>query len=267
MTRNSLGRPLHVALAAIAAIIICAPLPASAASTSAAVKEAQTIMTKFDIPTGPIDGAYGPLTARGLCVARYMTGNKTPNRTTVTSNSDVLVKLRSWNKTYGSLQSMPAPKLDGRSTYLLVLQKCQAIIYAANGTYSRVMAASTGTNASQSNDGKDHRTPTGSYQLGYTDRTYPKNQPSHPTGWSCSTLYPEGCSHHPGAGINSVYSDYGNMYNKRHVTGAVFVHGSTSVPARPASHGCIRVTVADSDWMFKHVGNDAKPYVKIVGQY
>jgi hypothetical protein len=254
MIKRRLFTAVHVVVAAIVAIVLLTPLTVAADGSSASVQEAQTIMTKFGIPTGTVDGYYGPNTARGLCAARQMAGY-TPNRNNV--DSALLAKMRSWNKTYGNLQAMPAPKLDGRTTYLLVLQKCQAILYVANGKYSRVMATSTGMNASQSDDGKDHRTPTNkSYLLGYTQR-----------GWSCSTLYPEGCSHHPGVGMNSGVSDYGNMYNKRAVVGDVFVHGSTSVPPHPASHGCIRVTVADSDWMFKNVGNGPKPYIKITGSY
>jgi len=55
------------------------------------------------------------------------------------------------------------------------------------------------------------------------------------------------------------------MYNpRRQVVGAIFVHGSTSVPTYPASHGCIRVTVNDSDWLYHNV--DRMP-IFITGKY
>lgn len=257
MIKKRLYTVARIAMVAVVAAVLLTPLSASAA-TSSDVREAQTIMTKFGIPTGKIDGDYGPNTARGLCAVRQMAG-WSPNRNNV--DGPLMSKLRTWNK-YSSLRQIKAPTLAGKSTYLLVLQKCQAILYVQNGVYHRVMAASTGTNAAQSDDGESHKTPNGSWYLGYTSRT-----DGHPTGWSCSTLYPESCRRHPGVGVNSKYSDYGNMYNKRSIVGDVLLHGSTSVPPRPASHGCVRVTIADSDWMFRNVGNDAKPYIKIVGSY
>lgn len=241
---------LRLTVAAIVAATLFAPFTASAA-VSTNVREAQTIMKKFGIPTGDVDGVYGPQTARGLCAARAM-ANYTPSRNNV--DAKLMAKLRDWNK-YSSLNKIAAPKLDGQSTYLLVLQRCQAILYVADGKFARIMAASTGMNAQQSDDGEDHRTPTIATRLGYTNR-----------GWSCSTIYPESCRNHT-EGMNAKYGKYGNMYNKRQIVGDVLLHGSTDVPPRPASHGCVRVTITDSDWMFKNVGNGPKPYIKIVGSY
>lgn len=54
------------------------------------------------------------------------------------------------------------------------------------------------------------------------------------------------------------------MYNPRQVIGDIFLHGSTSVPTYPASHGCIRVRVSDSDWLYHNV--DRMPFF-ITGNY
>lgn len=42
----------------------------------------------------------------------------------------------------------------------------------------------------------------------------------------------------------------GTLYRPAYFKGGWAVHGSTSVPAYPASHGCVRTSYADQDWLF-----------------
>ncbi|MCL5985276.1 MAG: L,D-transpeptidase family protein [Actinobacteria bacterium] len=42
----------------------------------------------------------------------------------------------------------------------------------------------------------------------------------------------------------------GKMYNSIYFWGSYAIHGSTSVPPYPASHGCIRITYWDADLIF-----------------
>jgi hypothetical protein len=101
-----------------------------------------------------------------------------------------------------------------------------------------------------------HSTPNGNYWMGGTQK-----------GWNCSTLYPETCSYHT-VGRFAYISHYGNMYNMRAFRNdGYYVHGSTEVPTYPASHGCIRVPVADSDWMYSYVGNYGPTYLQVTGKY
>ena len=44
-------------------------------------------------------------------------------------------------------------------------------------------------------------------------------------------------------------SGLGALWNPWYFTGGYAIHGSPSVPSYPASHGCIRVTIWDSDWL------------------
>jgi len=241
-------------LIALSLVLIITLVPNTAlAAPSPAVREAQTILTKFKIPIGPIDGVYGAQTARGLCAFRYLIG-VTPSRANVSSG--LLKKLREYNKKYTSLSKIPAPTRESKKTYLVAHEHCQAMLYAENGYYKRVFSISTGI--------AGHPTPNGSFWMGSTIK-----------GWSCSTLWPESCRDHskdayPGRFIK--VSRYGNMYNKRILSNtkgatALRVHGSTSVPTKPDSHGCIRVRVQDSDWMYDHVGNEGRTRLFIVGQY
>lgn len=223
--------------------LLLAPLQADAASTYQ-IKRTQTMLRSLGIPTGPIDGVWGPQTARGLCTFRAISG-QTPSRRAL--DTSTYKKLHSYNNAYSSIRSKSAPSLRGEKTYLKLYQQCQTMLYVENGKYKKVLPVSTGTNG--------HKTPNGVYRLGYTQR-----------GWKCSNLYPESCSRQSTGQFKNV-SRYGNMYNMRHVTGAIYVHGSTSVPTYPASHGCIRVTTQYSDWMYKHVGNGKKPLLHITGNY
>jgi peptidoglycan hydrolase-like protein with peptidoglycan-binding domain len=56
-------------------------------------------------------------------------------------------------------------------------------------------------------------------------------------------------------------SRLGALYNPLYFNGGIAVHGSRSVPATPASHGCIRVTMASAEWLFDLVPNGTPVYV------
>jgi peptidoglycan hydrolase-like protein with peptidoglycan-binding domain len=44
--------------------------------------------------------------------------------------------------------------------------------------------------------------------------------------------------------------DLGKIYRPKYFVGGVAVHGSNSIPAYPASHGCVRVSVPAMDWIW-----------------
>ena len=56
-------------------------------------------------------------------------------------------------------------------------------------------------------------------------------------------------------------SDLGHLYNPVYFSGGFAVHGSPSVPAYPASHGCVRVTNQTADWFFETVQNGTPIYL------
>jgi peptidoglycan hydrolase-like protein with peptidoglycan-binding domain len=45
-------------------------------------------------------------------------------------------------------------------------------------------------------------------------------------------------------------SDLGELWRPKYFTGGYAVHGSPSVPSKAASHGCIRLTNAEIDWLW-----------------
>ena len=44
--------------------------------------------------------------------------------------------------------------------------------------------------------------------------------------------------------------DLGRIYRPKYFVGGVAVHGSSSIPNYPASHGCVRVSVPAMDWIW-----------------
>lgn len=48
-------------------------------------------------------------------------------------------------------------------------------------------------------------------------------------------------------------SPLGRLYNAQYFVGGYAIHGSTSVPAEPASHGCIRLPMSSAEWFPQHV--------------
>lgn len=45
-------------------------------------------------------------------------------------------------------------------------------------------------------------------------------------------------------------SDLGKLWRPKYFNGGIAVHGSASIPGYPASHGCVRVSVAAMDWIW-----------------
>ncbi len=248
---------IRVAGAIVASIMFAATMfSGQAAAQTVNVADAQRIMTELGIPAGPADGKWGPQTARGLCAFRSIAGLGGGRGGITQVDMQKLVTYDS----YTTLRQIKAPKRNNVGTYLVADKTCQTMTYVENEAYIKVMPISTGK------PGKD--TPSGVFTLGSTQK-----------GWSCSSLYPDCAPQTTGRFAkkknNVPVPVKGNMYNKRQVisskgqpkTSAIYVHGSTSVPTSPASHGCIRVTVSDSDWMYDNVGNKGKVSLHVVGAY
>jgi peptidoglycan hydrolase-like protein with peptidoglycan-binding domain len=51
-------------------------------------------------------------------------------------------------------------------------------------------------------------------------------------------------------GMHSSTLELGDMWRPKFFTGGIAVHGSSSVPAFPASHGCVRVSNSAMDWIW-----------------
>ena len=56
-------------------------------------------------------------------------------------------------------------------------------------------------------------------------------------------------------------ADLGSLYDPQYFYRGWAIHGSNSVPAGPASHGCVRVTRADAKWLLGAIGNGMSVYL------
>ena len=56
-------------------------------------------------------------------------------------------------------------------------------------------------------------------------------------------------------------SKLGLLYNPLYFNGGIAIHGAPSVPATPASHGCVRIPMISAQWFPEQVGDGMAVYV------
>ena len=117
---------------------------------------------------------------------------------------------------------VPAPRYRLATASLEVNLAEQVIYYIRGGAIQRIIDASTGSGAWYYSQGRWARaiTPTGRFGIYWR----------YSGGWQPGPL--------------------GSMYRPNYFYGGYAVHGMTSVPAYPASHGCVRMTVPAMDRMW-----------------
>ena len=109
----------------------------------------------------------------------------------------------------------PAPlKPDGEPNRIEVSLARQVLFLYEGGKLTKILPVATGTSKTP--------TPTGTFRVYRQD-----------PGWHTSRL--------------------GRLHNAQYFIGGYAIHGSTSVPAQPASHGCIRIPMTASEWFPSHV--------------
>jgi lipoprotein-anchoring transpeptidase ErfK/SrfK len=114
-----------------------------------------------------------------------------------------------------SVQSPPPPLVPGGGANRVEVDLVRQVLFLYEGdALSKILPVSSGT--------PDTPTPTGAFHV-YRQAT----------GWETSPL--------------------GRLYNSQYFTGGYAIHGSPSVPAQPASHGCIRIPMSAAEWFPGHV--------------
>jgi lipoprotein-anchoring transpeptidase ErfK/SrfK len=122
-----------------------------------------------------------------------------------------------------TLANAVAPSLQGGPPNRIEVDLTEQVLYyVEDGQVVRTMPVSSG-------NGKSYRTQTGRRARGLT-----------PVG-----------TFRVQRRIRGVRVSYlGVLHNPLYFYGGYAIHGSSSVPGYPASHGCIRVTQADGRWLF-----------------
>ena len=59
-------------------------------------------------------------------------------------------------------------------------------------------------------------------------------------------------------------SELGQLWRPRFFNGGIAIHGSLDIPGQPASHGCVRVSIAAMNWLW---GSNSLPFGMTVTVY
>ena len=109
----------------------------------------------------------------------------------------------------------------------VVFEPLRQVLFAVTGSGTRIFNASSG-------NGEDFTFPDGTPAVAYT-----------PTGDFSVLRRIEGMDEGP----------LGTLYRPLYFYDGWAVHGSSYVPAYPASHGCVRVANSDQDWIWDNMAN------------
>ena len=112
-------------------------------------------------------------------------------------------------------QGTPAPLAPGGDPNRVEVSLARQVLFLyEGGSLTKILAVATGTDETP--------TPTGNFRM------YRSEQ-----GWHTSK--------------------YGRLYNDQYFVGGYAINVSLSVPAEPASHGCIRISMYSAEWFPSHV--------------
>jgi peptidoglycan hydrolase-like protein with peptidoglycan-binding domain len=108
----------------------------------------------------------------------------------------------------------------------------QYLVVVIDGQMAKVTTVSTGSGKLFTSEGWTRRavTPNGAFSVGYKYR-----------------------------GLQQ--SPLGQLWNPVYFNGGIAIHGNSSVPNYPASHGCVRVPMYLSMWMYDHLPREMRVYV------
>jgi lipoprotein-anchoring transpeptidase ErfK/SrfK len=183
--------------------------PSRSATPGPAVAALQHMLTEAGFFRGSIDAAYGPR-VRDAVMAFHKVIGTTRSGSWEASDWKALTNL--------TLPSLPAR--SGEPNRIEVDLTRQVLYLFQGGEVTAIMPVSSG-------NGELFDTPSG---LGRAvtprgDYTFQR----YIDGWRISYL--------------------GGLYRPWYFVGGYAIHGSTSVPAYPASHGCIRIPLWEADWL------------------
>ncbi|MFP5317864.1 MAG: L,D-transpeptidase family protein [Acidimicrobiia bacterium] len=193
-----------------AAAAEAAPLPGLAVGAEGpVVQKLEQKLEALKYFVGSIDGKYDADTRDAVLAFQKVTGMERTGRAT----DDVVAAVE-------AATGVPEP-LVGAGGYRRVevdLDRQVLFLYEGN-KLDVILGVSTGSNQRFCSEGWCRRavTPTGAFTV-YEKRT----------GWEKSPL--------------------GWLYNSQYFNGGIAFHGSRSVPAHPASHGCVRLQMSAAEW-------------------
>jgi peptidoglycan hydrolase-like protein with peptidoglycan-binding domain len=171
---------------------------------------------------GRIDGVFDGSTAFAVVAFQKVTGMARSSRAT----DDVIAALQ-------GATDPPSLVPGGGAGRVEIDVGRQVLFLFQDHALWRILPVSTGSGQRYCVDGSCDRavTPAGSYRVFLRVR-----------GWQTSRL--------------------GRLYNPLYFNGGIAIHGALSVPAYPASHGCVRIPMGAAEWFPSKVPNGTPVYVK-----
>lgn len=200
-----------------------APIPAGLerGSKGPEVLALEQRLASMHYDTGKIDGTYDAMTAFAVMAFQKVEGLKRTGRAT----EDVVEKLRTASQPGAMLPAGGANRVE-------VDLKRQVLFLFKDGALHRVLPVSTGNNKRYCVNG------------------------------DCAVAVTPGGSFRVSRKINGLrVSRLGKLYNPLYFNGGIAIHGAPSVPAYPASHGCVRIPMAVSKWFHDTVPIGTPVYV------
>lgn len=198
------------------------PLPGlGQGARGAQVMTLEQRLAELKYDVGKVDGVYDSSTFHAVMAFQKVNGLNRTGRAT----DDVFAKLPQ--------ASVPGPLVPGGgSTKVEVDIKRQVLFLWKDGALNRILSVSTGSGKRYCVDGMCDNavTPGGSFKVF-----------RRITGWRTSRL--------------------GRLFNPLYFNGGIAIHGSPSVPAGPASHGCVRIPMSAAGWFPGAVPNGTPVYV------
>jgi hypothetical protein len=168
-----------------------------------------------------VDGVFDAATGHGLMAFQKV--QNLPRNSLATDQ--VVAALATANKPEAMVP-------DGGKDRVEIDLKRQVLLLFKGGSLLRVLSVSTGSGKHYCVDGQ------------------------------CATAVTPGGSFRVGRKIKGLrVSRLGQLYDPVYFNGGIAIHGAPSVPAYPASHGCVRIPMHVSGWFHEQVATGTPVYV------
>ncbi len=179
-------------------------------------------LAEMHYDVGPVDGYFDGMTVNAVIAFQKVEGMSRTGRAT----DDVRERVKTATE--------PASMVPGGGAKRVEVDvKRQILLLFENNALYRVLPVSTGSGQRYCVDGRCATavTPGGSFRVTWRVK-----------GWHTSRL--------------------GKLYNPIFFNGGIAIHGATSVPTYPASHGCVRIPLSAAEWFPSRVPRDTPVYVQ-----
>ena len=197
------------------------PKPLSTGARGDSVAALELKLASMGYDVGRVDNVFDAATGHGVMAFQKVEGRARTGRATPDDVAAI------------EAASTPAAMLPaGGATRVEVDLKRQVLFLYKDGGLSRILSVSTGNNKRYCVDGE------------------------------CSTAVTPGGSFKVIRKIQGLrVSRLGKLYDPVYFNGGIAIHGSPSVPAQPASHGCVRVPMHTSAWLHGELAIGTPVYV------